>query len=117
MHMTPAGKRDRLISFVRPVVTRDVSGAESESDAGGEPDHIANAWAAVRFGTSQERRQAGAEGASQSATFRTLSNVALRSVVTTDRILGEGLTWDIVGIAAVGGPACEIEFTAVAAKE
>lgn len=116
MAMTPAGERNRLVSFVRPVVVRDESGVIGETDATGEPETIERAWAKVRFGTSQERRQAGAEGASQTATFRILSTTLLRTVAMTDQIIGVGFTWDITGKAEIDGEAREIEFTGVAAK-
>lgn len=106
--MTGAGDRDRLITFQRATV--------SEDDYGGEEPiwgELEQAWAKVRFGSSQERREAAMEQASQVATFRVLSTTNLRTVTAKDRISWNGV-WDITGPGVpVGGEASEIEFTAI----
>jgi head-tail adaptor len=109
---TPAGKRDRMIRFERVTTTENDLGVEVPGDWA----LIQDAWAAVRFGTSAERRQASIENASQVATFRVLTTVALRGVTVEDRIVFEDSPWSITGIAAVGGAAREIEFTATVRK-
>lgn len=75
-------------------------------------------FAGVRWGTSAERRTAAGEQAVQTATFRVLASMDARSVRVTDRIVHDGLNWDVTGIAPIGGPApSEIEFTAVAGRD
>lgn len=108
---TPTGERDRRIVFQ--------SGAPVRGALGREPisawSYIGRAWAKVLFGTGSERRAAGAEGASQAATFRVLSNGMTRGVTTDNRILFDRRGWDITSISPIGVND-EIEFVAVAAK-
>ena len=110
---TAAGNRDRQIQFLRSVVSTEAgSGVENESFVPG-----ARAWAKVLFGTGSERREAAAAGGVQTATFRCLSNSALRAVTRRDRILFEGAEWGISAISQVGSQGHELEFTATVRNE
>lgn len=86
----PAGQRDRLITFQTSTATSDDHGGETLAWA-----DIERAWARVRFGTGQERREAAQEAAGQSATFEVLPTAALRAVGPADQILFDGSSWDI----------------------
>lgn len=104
----PAGKRDRKIAIERASVTTDDYGTEvSTWSAWCSP------FAAVRYGTSAERREAAVEVGSQAATFRVLATTKTKAVTKGDRISFDGSAWDIEGIAPIGRT--EIEFTAVRA--
>ena len=111
MAKTPARQRERRIQFERATIARNAIGVEEPSAW----SLIEKAWAKVLFGTGQERRAAGAEGATQTATFRVLSTIALRTVTERDRILFDGRGWSITSIAPVGVND-EIEFTATVEK-
>lgn len=110
--VTAAGRRDRKIRVERQLLEAEAAGGERA--AGWVP--VETPWAMVRYGTAQERRDAAGTNASQVATFRVLSSAALRSVSAGGRIVFEGGNWNIVGAVSVGGPASEIEFTAILAK-
>jgi SPP1 family predicted phage head-tail adaptor len=84
--------RDCLVTFQRATTTTDDYGGETQSWT-----DLQKAWARVRFGTAQERRQAAQESSSQSATFECNPTAALRSVGATDRIAFDGSDWDIQG--------------------
>lgn len=104
------GKRDQLIVIQRATVA-------STNDYGevveGAPSEYATAWAQVRRGTGQERREASQEAGSQAATFVTDWNATLEAVQITDRIIYRGDTWDITDVAPDGNK--EIQFTATRA--
>lgn len=109
MSLQPAAY-DRKIAFER--------GTQARSGLGKEPlinwALIGQSYARVLFGSGQERRTAGAEGASQAATFRAPSSSTTRAVIETDRIQFDGRAWNITSIAPIGVND-DIEFTAVAA--
>lgn len=100
------GERDELITFERGTVTVDDYGGETPTWA-----EYAQAWANVRRGTGQERREAAQEAGSQSATFVTDWNPTLETIEITDRIQYRGDAWDIVDVAP--DVRREIQFTAV----
>lgn len=102
-----AGKRDTLITIERATVVVDDLGGETPTWA-----LLTKEWAGIFWGAGAERRQAGQESASQSATFQVLDNPATRSVEVTDRIVWNG-EWDITGIAFPKRG--EVEITAVRA--
>lgn len=103
---TAAGRRDRKITFLKPTATEDGLGVEVESFA----DHEA-AWALVLFGSGQERRDAAAQGAVQSATFRVLSTARIREAAERWRIRDAAdVEWGIELVTPIGRR--EIEFTA-----
>ncbi|MGX7896890.1 phage head completion protein [Tsuneonella sp. HG222] len=107
--MLGAGKRDRKIAFERASVTKDSHNEEVSTWS-----VWCAAWAAVRFGSSAERRQSAAEQASQAATFRVLTTAKTRAVTERDRIVMAGAAWDIEGPPALIGRT-ELEFTATRA--
>lgn len=102
----PAGQRDRKVEFYPRVYAEDATGVEQETD--GTP--IA-AKAYVSFGSGAERREAGQAGSQQTATFRVLSNAALRAADARWQIAFEGARWGIISVVPIG-EAQEIEFTA-----
>lgn len=101
------GQYDRIIGFHTVTVGEDALGTETETRTLAE-----QAWALVRFGSGSERRDAGASGAVQMATFRVLSTPALRGVTQRDQVQFDGAWWGITSIAPVGPQGSEIEFTA-----
>lgn len=109
--MTPAGQRDKRITFQRATRTRSSLGTAT---AGAWGD-IGARWAKVLYGSGSERRAASVEQAVQPATFRVLADTLTRGILTTDRIAFDGLVWDITNIAPIGSPS-EIEFTATASR-
>lgn len=100
------GLRDSLIIFERGAVTVDDHGGETR--AWGE--HL-QAWARVKYGTGQERREAAQERFSQAATFECEYSPALAQVELTDHILFDAGTWDITSKAPLGHR--EIHFTGI----
>jgi len=106
-----AAPRDKLITFQRPVTaTNDYN----EPVRQGPPTTIASAFARVRYGTGQERREAAQKAATQVATFECLMSPTLGAVLMTDEILFEGAIWDISSSVTVGRD--QIHFTAMRAK-
>lgn len=103
-----AGRRDNLVTLQRYTTTQDESGQEVETWA-----PLGTAWAAVYYGTGQERREAAREQGSQTATFEVLANATTRSVTVRDRIVFDG-TWDITAANPIGRK--EIALTAVRAQ-
>lgn len=101
-----AGLRDSLVSFYPRNASESALGTEEESDGA-----AVQAWASVRFGSGQERREAGQAGSVQSATFRVLANNALRAADERWEIEFKGSRWGITSIADLGQIG-EIEFTA-----
>lgn len=100
-----AGRRDRKIIIERGTPTSDDYGGETISWA-----TLATAWADIRYGTGQERREAAQESAQVAATFQVLANTETRDIATTDRINFEGI-WDIV--SAVPNRRKFIDITAI----
>lgn len=99
-----------LIRFERAVVAEDESGVESEEAW----SLIEKAWALPRWGTSAERREAGGQNASRTATFRVLSTAKLREVTPNDRIVeaNSETIWNVTEGVPVRGEANKIEFSA-----
>lgn len=84
------GAFDRLITVERATVTTDDYGGETPTFA-----LLEQAWARVKFGTAQEKREAAQESGVQSATFEVVPTAALRGVTLRDRISYDGSFWDI----------------------
>ncbi len=107
-----AGKRDKRIVLEKSGVVQNEHGEEIEGwvplDGGAEP---VREWVQIYYGRGDERRQAATEQASQSATFRMLSNSRTRLLTTKSRIVFEGV-WDIHGIVPDTPTRGEIEVTA-----
>lgn len=102
-----AGKRDRLVTVERYGITgEDSFGTPTKGWAA----HT-TAWAEVVYGTGQERRAAGLEGADQTATFRVLASTTNNGVTVADRISFNSDNWDIVSVAPLGRDG--IEWTAI----
>lgn len=90
------GEFDTLISIVRPNFVVDDYGGRTEA---GDPTLIEPAYARVRYGLAQEKRQAAQERASQTATFEVYPTSALLTTVETDRIESSRGNWDITEVA------------------
>lgn len=102
------GQRDRLITIERgTAVPSDYTDESSITWA-----TLTTAWAAVRYGTGQERRAAAQESGSQASTFGVDYNSITSTVTLRDRIVFLGSNWDIVAAAPTQGNAM-IVFTAV----
>jgi SPP1 family predicted phage head-tail adaptor len=111
--MTGAGERNQRAAFQRNAAVRSPLGGKTAE--AWQP--LFTCWASVRWGTSAERRAAAGEQAVQTATFRVLASTDARGVLVTDRIVHNGLNWDITDIVPIGGPAPrKIEFTATASR-
>lgn len=101
------GQRESLVTFQRGTPTGDdytPEGTVSWST-------LTTAWARIRYGTGQERREAAQERATQAASFECEWSTELASVIPTDRISFESEAWDIVSKAPLGHR--EIHFAAV----
>ncbi len=72
-------------------------------------------WAAVSFGTGQERRTAAQESASAPATFSVLANSLTRTLSVTDRIVFDGSNWDITSVVPSRELNAGVDITAVRA--
>lgn len=103
------GAFDRFITVRRAVVVADEYGGETQTWA-----DLENAWARVRFGLAQEKREAAQQSASQTATFEVIPTQALLGVRSTDRIAFDGSDWDIVEVAPLERSL--LRFTAVRNK-
>jgi head-tail adaptor len=90
-----ASQRTELIVFQRATVVEDVYGQPIES---GTTD-IASRRARVRFGTSQEKREAAQEGGVQSATFECVRSSTIETITLKDWISYLGSRWDLTEIA------------------
>lgn len=112
MGATPAGELRHAITVQRATFTRDSLGHRQPSGWA----TLVTAKAKVLYGTGAERREAGIETGTQSATFRVRSSAGLRGVTYQDRISFNGAAWDITGISPLATVPAEIEFTAVANK-
>lgn len=101
-----AGRRDQLVTLQTYTTTQDEYGEEQPawSDLGTE-------WAAVFYGRGDERRQAAAEQGTQAATFQLLANATTRALTLRDRIVLDGVNWDIVGIAPMERAHIEVTAT------
>lgn len=102
------GERELLITIERATPTTDDYGGETLAWA-----TYATAWAQLRRGTGQERREAAQEAGSQSGTFVTDWTAVLEATQIKDRITYPGHEWDITDVAADGHR--EIQFTATRA--
>lgn len=101
-----AGERDRLITVERATTAEDDHGGETLTWA-----VLEQAWARVRFGLAQEKREAAQEGGVQTATFEVVPTAALRGVALKDRITFDGNPWDITEVAPLDRQT--LRFTAV----
>ena len=104
-----ASQRQYVIAFIAATTTTDDYNETVESWA--TPTTLATVTARVRFGTSQEKREAAQEGANQTASFECLRSPALNAVPMTARISFDGSQWDITERAPLDRTT--IRFTAV----
>lgn len=88
------GAFDRLVTFQRATVDSDDYGADIESWA-----TLEEAWARVRFGRADEKREAAREGGTQTVTFEVVPTAALLDARLADRIQFDGSVWDITEVA------------------
>lgn len=102
-------RRDQLVTLQRFTATQDDYGEETQvwTELGKE-------WAAVFYGRGDERRQAAQEQGQQAANFQMLANLTTLGLKLEDRIVLDGLVWDIVGISPHTPQRGLIEVTATA---
>jgi len=107
-----AGPRDKLIQFQRDIgTTKDSHGARVKSWA-----NYTRAYAAVSFGTGEERREAAQHVATGPATFTVPANPATRALTPADRIAGFlGTDWEISSAVPSGSADMAITATRLAA--
>lgn len=74
---------------------------------------LAMGYAAVRYGTGQERREAAQENASMSATFEFDWNPTIAATRPTDRLYCFDTVWDVASAVVVGANR-DVHITAVA---
>jgi len=93
--MRPIGKghasraRDKIVVERATVVTDDYGG---EIETWGP---LCAPWAAITYGTADERRSAAQESATLTATFRVRADAITSGISTRDRIAFDGGLWDI----------------------
>lgn len=104
--MTDPGQRESLITFEHGSPTTDDHGGET---VGWSP--LTTAYARIKYGTGQERREAAQEMAVQAATFECDWNPTLAAVAINDRITFDSEAWDIISKAPLGHK--EIHFAAI----
>jgi head-tail adaptor len=107
--MKDPGLRDTLITIQRGTPSTDDYGGDTMSWA-----TLTTAYARIRYGSGQERREAAQERATQSATFECDWNPTLDGTQLNDRLfVNEYPTefWDIVNKAPLGK--VEIHFAAI----
>lgn len=101
-----SGPRHNLITIQRDSgVAENAAGERVESWSA-----YATAWAEIIYGTGSERREAGAEGGQQVATFRVPAFTETLATTTADRISFNGI-WDINGAVPLDRDG--VEFTAM----
>lgn len=106
--MIPAGERPHYVKVQTKTVTTDDYGGETASWT-----TAAFAWARVRYGTGQERREAAQENASQVATFEMDWSPTLAAIRPDDRLYCFDTAWDVASAVVIGGNE-EVHVTAVA---
>lgn len=89
-----AGQLDRRINIERTFSTLDEFGRDVPAW-----NTIAKVWAQVEFGAGTETRATMEVAAEQRRTFRIRW---LSGLLSTDRIVYEGKSWDILDIAELG---------------
>ncbi|MED5545794.1 MAG: head-tail adaptor protein [Pseudomonadota bacterium] len=104
-----SASRDKLVSVQRATVTKDDYNEDIETWA-----ELRKEWARVRYGNAAERREAAQTQSSRSATFDLADNTLTRALSAKDRIVWDGINWDLSapGIPISGG---ELQFTATGA--
>lgn len=100
------GEYDSLIIVQRATVAVDDYGGETLTWAETE-----KAYARVRFGLAQEKREAAQEGGNQTATFEVAPTTVLRAVVLKDRIHFDNSDWSITEVSPLNRN--KLRFTAI----
>lgn len=103
-----AGERDQIITLQRYTSITDELGGETETWT-----DLGKAWAQVFYGKGDERRSAAMEQGQQPATFKMLSSAITRGLTVRDRLVLDGVNWDIVSTAPMSR--ADVEVTAVRA--
>lgn len=98
-----AGRRDQLVTLQRYTTTQDDHNEEVQTW-----ETIGTEWAAVFYGRGDERRQAAMEQGQQPATFQMLANDLTRTLTLSDRIVLDGVNWDILGVAPMDRATVEV---------
>lgn len=106
--MTDPGQRPHLVRIQRSVTATDDYGGETKTW-----HDLATAWARVRYGTGQERREAAQERATQAATFEFDWNPETSAIRPTDRLYCFDAVWDVASAVTIGANA-EVHVTAIA---
>lgn len=106
--MAGAGERDQLVQFYPITVGEDAAGLETETDGTPVP-----AWAKVLYGTGAERREAGAAGSHQAATFIVDTCASLRAATARWEIDHAGARWGVTSMIPAGIAQRELHVTAV----
>ena len=103
-----AGNRPHLVRLQQATITTGTLGGETKTW-----HDIGTAWAAILYGTGQERREAAQENASQAATFMFDWSPQTAALRPTDRLYVFDTVWDIASAVVIGGNR-EVHVTAVA---
>jgi hypothetical protein len=109
--MNDPGIRETLVTIQRGTL---VSNDYGETLDFSSPTLVATAYARVRFGSGEERREAAQERAVQAATFECDYNGTLAGVQLNDRLFINEFPseyWDIINKAPLGHE--EIHFAAI----
>ena len=102
--------RDSLVSIQRFASGKDSYGGVVKTWA-----ELRKEWARVTYGAAAERRNAAQQQSSQAATFDLPDNELTRSLKAVDRIVWNGIDWDLAG-PGVPKSAGELQFTATGAS-
>jgi head-tail adaptor len=95
--MKQAGERPHYVVIQRATVTQDDYGTEIATW-----HDLATGYAAIRYGTGQERREAAQESAAVAATFEFDWNPTIAAVRTTDRLYCFDTVWDVASAVTIG---------------
>ncbi len=112
MARRPAGQRNKLVIIQRATTAKDAYGEPIETWA-----EIGRVMAAMIHGRGDERRQAAMEQGMQPATFQMLSASVTRGLRLRDRLIAEGVIWDVRGVVVDSPQRGTVEVVAVANQE
>jgi head-tail adaptor len=106
--VTDPGERFHLVTIQRATTTTDNYGGEVRNWS-----NVGTAYAAVLYGTGQERREAAQDNATQAATFNFDWNPTVAAIRPTDRLFCFDTHWDVSSAVVIGGNR-EVHVTAIA---
>ena len=112
MARRPAGQRSKLVIVQRAARAKDAYGELIETWA-----EIGLAKAAILHGRGDERRQAAMEQGQQPATFQMLATALTRGLQLRDRLIAEGVIWDVRGIVIDSPHRGTVEVVAVTNRD